>query len=131
MKKIIAFVVFTFLFFIPQDASAQKLDCKKFKNGTFKLVDKSTGTTFIIKRKGAIQTEEIEGESRSLSFTIKWIDDCKYTVLATQETLDYDKRYAGVLVIEIIEVKDKSYIMRATMPQHPDFVLESEMFLME
>jgi len=44
------------------------------------LVDGTSGSTFIIKRNGSIQTEEIEGESTILSFTIKWINDCKYTV---------------------------------------------------
>jgi|JI6StandDraft_1071083.scaffolds.fasta_scaffold31882_1 hypothetical protein len=37
----------------------------------------------------------------------------------------------GILVTEIIEVNDKSYVIIATMPQHPEFILESEMFLLE
>lgn len=131
MKKI-QFLLFccSFLFFCNLGI-AQIKDCKKFKNGTFKLVDKNSGTTYIIKRKGDIQYEEIEGNSKQLSFHIKWIDDCKYTVLPTKETIDYDARFAGLLVIEIIETRYKSYVMRATMPDYPDFVMESEMTLIE
>lgn len=128
----IQFLLFccSFIFFC-NFGTAQIKDCKKFKNGTFKLVDKNSGTTYIIKRKGDIQYEEIEGNSKQLSFHIKWIDDCKYTVLPTKETMDYDARFAGLLVIEIIEVREKSYIMKATMPDYPNFVMESEMLLME
>jgi len=104
MKKIIAFLVFTFLISIPQETSAQKLDCKKFKNGTFKLVDKTTGTTYIIKRKGTIQTEE----------TLKRNADFKY-----------------LIKVEIIETKEKSYVMRATISDIKGFSMESELFLLE
>jgi len=131
MKKIISFFVFAFLVFISQEVTAQKLDCKKIKNGTFKLVDKTTGTTFIIKRKGSIQTEEIVGEDGKYSFQVVWIDDCSYTIKATQETLRRNADFKYLIKIEIIEIKEKSYVMRATIPEVKGFSMESELFVLE
>lgn len=131
MKKLIAFFVFIFLIFTPHEASAQKLDCKKFKNGTFKLVDKTTGTTYIIKRKGTIQTEEIEGAESKYSFQVDWIDDCSYMLKATEETLKRNADFKYLIKVEIVETKEKSYVMRATIPDIKAFSMESELFLLE
>lgn len=131
MKTLIALLIFTFFVALPQETTAQKMDCKKFKNGTFKLVDKTTGTTFIIKRKGTIQTEEIEGGAHKYSFHVDWIDDCSYMIKATEETIKLNADFKYLIKVEIIETKDKSYVMRATIPEIKGFSMESELFQLE
>ena len=102
-------------------------DCKNFRNGTFKLVDKTTGTVFLIKRKGNIQTEEIEGEKEGYSFHVNWISDCKYTLYPTKETLAKNKDFDGYLYVEITEVGEKSIIIKSTMKEYPEMEIFSEL----
>ena len=67
MKKIVTLLLLTGSLFIFESGFAQKNNCKKFKNGTFKLVDEKSGTTFIIERKGKLQIEQIKGnDSKSM-----------------------------------------------------------------
>lgn len=102
-------------------------DCKNFRNGTFKLVDKTTGTVFLIVRKGNMQTEEIEGNDDKVSFHVNWISDCKYTLYPTKETLAKNKDFAGYLYVEITEVREKSIIIKSTMKEYPEMEIFSEL----
>ena len=106
-------------------------DCKNFRNGTFKLVDKNTGTVFLIKRKGNIQTEEIEGEKEGYSFHVNWISDCIYTLYPTKETLAKNKDFAGYLYVEITEVREKSIILKSTMKEYPEMELITEVTVLD
>lgn len=97
------------------NCNGQKLECQKFANGSFKIVDSETGTSFIT-RYGTRQSEITEGRKDSTIFTVTWIDDCTYTLTPTEETL---KKYPSlpnnaVLTVTIIETKDKSYIQSST-----------------
>lgn len=111
--------------------SYSQKDCKKFKNGTFKLVDKNTGTVFLIKRKGNIQTEEIEGEKEGYSFHVNWISDCIYTLYPTKETLAKNKDFAGYVYVEITEVREKSIILKSTMKEYPEMELITEVTVLD
>jgi len=96
-------------------AYGQKLDCNKFKNGSFKIVDSETGTSFI-KRNGERQSEITEGKKDSTNFIVKWIDDCTYTLTPTEDTR---KKYQSLpsnatLTVRIIETKDNSYTQIST-----------------
>jgi hypothetical protein len=131
MKKIISFFVFAFLVFISQEVTAQKLDCEKIKNGTFKFKDKTTGKIHTIKREDTIQTEEIEGDSNTYSFYLVWIDKCIYLITPSDETKKNNPNFKHVVRVEIIEIKDKSYIIRTTIPAIKDFSQDTEVFLVE
>ncbi len=102
-------------------------DCKNFRNGTFKLVDKTTGTVFLIKRKGNIQTEEIEGEKEGYTFHVNWISDCMYTLYPTKETLAKNEDFARYLYVEITEIREKSIILKSTMKEFPEMIIYSEL----
>lgn len=93
----------------------QNLECNRFKNGSFKIIDSETGTSFI-ERKGARQCEITEGEKDSTTFIVKWIDDCTYTLTPTKETL---KKYQSLpdnatLTVRIIETQANSYTQIST-----------------
>lgn len=93
----------------------QNLECTKFKNGLFKIVDNETGTSFI-KRNGERQSEITEGKKDSTNFIVKWIDDCTYTLTPTEATR---KKYQtlpsnAMLTVRIIETKNNSYTQIST-----------------
>jgi len=109
-------------------AFGQDLDCKKFKNGKFSMT--SDQVNFIIERNGNKQIESTVGTNTKSMFKIKWIDECTYT-------LRYKKDLSGnrqnpfpkkmILTIEIIEVKENSYIQRTSSNMF-DAVIEGELF---
>ena len=109
---------YTYLFlgmFIGSYSDGQKLECQNYSNGSFKIVDSVTGTSFIT-RYGTRQSEITEGKKDSTVFTVKWVDDCTYTLTPTEETR---KKYPSLpdnamLTVKIIETKDKSYIQTST-----------------
>ena len=106
-------------------------DCKKYRNGTFKYVDKDSGNVFLIKRKGNIQYEEIEGEAEVYAFHVKWISDCMYTLYPTKETLERNKEFGGYLYVEITDIREKSIVLRSTMKEHPEMIIYSEVTILE
>jgi hypothetical protein len=108
--------IFLFWFMIFGSYSyGQNLECKRFTNGSFKIVDSEMGTSFI-RRNGARQSEITEGKKDSTTFIVKWIDDCTYTLTPTKKTR---KNYPSLpenatLTVKIIETKDNSYIQTST-----------------
>ena len=131
MKKIVTLLLLTVSLFTFKSGFAQKNNCKKFKNGTFKLVDENSGTTFIIERKGKLQIEQIKGNDLKLTFNVEWIDECTYMVTATKETLKIKPDFTYPIKVEILETKEKSYISRSTIPGIDNFSKEVEIFLTE
>lgn len=110
----------------------QEMDCKKFKNGTFKLEDAQVGNS-LIERKGSKQIETAEGGLVKFKFKVKWLNECTYT-LELKKVLAYPKDAPPVedfiLTVEIIEVKENSYIQKSSSDKF-DYVVESEMILID
>lgn len=79
-------------------------NCKSYKEGKFKLEDNSNGITYIIERKGDIQTERIEGENEVLDFKVKWLSDCKYMLTPSEKTMEKLKSDL-TLYVTIKEIK--------------------------
>ncbi len=131
MKKIFHLFLFCCLLFSFETSLAQKMNCEKIQNGTFKFKDKTTEKIHTIKRKDTIQTEEIEGDSNIYSFYMVWIDKCIYLITPSDETKKNNPNFKHVVQVEIIEIKDKSYIIRTTIPAIRDFSQDTEVFLVE
>ncbi len=93
----------------------QNLECNRFKNGSFKIIDSETGTSFI-ERNGARQSEITEGKKDSTTFIVKWIDDCTYTLTPTKETLNKYQSLPdnATLTVRIIETQANSYTQIST-----------------
>lgn len=73
------------LLFLVTIAKAQQLDCKKFKNGTFKMT--YDGKNGIIRRYQNVQEEYLNGDGKpTMVFTVKWLNDCTYTLTPTADT---------------------------------------------
>jgi hypothetical protein len=110
----------------------QENECKKFKNGKFKIVDTEVGNS-IIERKGSKQIEYGEGSKMKLKFKVKWLDDCTYT-LELKKVLENPNKIklpeGMILTVEIIETKEKSYIQKSSSNLY-DMVLESELIKIE
>ncbi len=113
-------------------SSAQTKDCKRFKNGTFRIDDPETGTSTIITRKGAVQHERM-GDSEA-RLKVVWLNDCTYTLeLMTGKKSDkkhmkesgFDRTM--VVKVEILETAEDYYVQRATAALY-DVVFESKVF---
>ncbi|MEP5256447.1 MAG: hypothetical protein ABJQ39_15405 [Winogradskyella arenosi] len=128
MKNLIALVLICF----STVTFGQTNECKKFKNGKFKIVDAEVGNS-IITRKASKQIEYGEGSMLKLEFKVKWLNDCTYT-LELKKVLENPNKIelpeGMILTIEIIETKEKSYIQKSTSNLY-DMVLESELLKIE
>ncbi|WP_298144058.1 hypothetical protein [Flavobacterium sp.] len=110
----------------------QTNECKKFRNGKFKIVDEEVGNS-IITRKGSKQIEFGEESGLKLEFKVKWIDDCTYTlelkkVLENPNNIEFP--VGMILTVEIIETKENSYVQKSTSNLF-DLVFEGELIKIE
>lgn len=91
-------------------ANAQDLACKDFRNGTFKSTNE--GLSIIIKREGNLQEEYLDGsKTPAMSFSIKWIDDCTYTLAFDTKVLEKNKAIPkdALLTVKITKTTADSY----------------------
>lgn len=88
--------------------------CAKFKNGVFKSTLK--GVTLIVKRSGSIQIEHASNSKDTISFVVKWIDDCTYTLTPTKDVLiKYPMMPKNtVLTVRMVSGSDNSYTQTTT-----------------
>jgi len=85
-------------------------ECKKFKNGSFKILDKKLGVFNII-RTDNWQMEYREGGKDTLTFAVQWVDDCTYKL---KPYSSYFKKYPDApknseLTISINKTTANSY----------------------
>ena len=111
----------------PGDTSTS-LDCSKFRDGKFKIIDDEAGNS-IIERKGSKQMEFGEGSGLKLEFKVNWVNACTYTlelkkVLENPDKLQFPE--GMILTVEMIEIKENSYVQRSTANMF-DMVVVSEM----
>ncbi len=97
----------------------------RYKDGTFKLVDKVRNETHIIKRKGNIQSEEVEGTTLKYDFEVKWINDCSYTLHPTEDTIKLLK-VDYTLIVEIAEIKGNMLMLKMFSKESPDSIISVE-----
>ena len=125
-------LLFVLLIFFTGNAFSQDLKCSQFKNGKFMIVDAEAGNSYIT-RNGNLQTETGDGSELELLFDVVWLDECTYT-LKVKEILNNPNNIPipmeMVLTVEIVEVKENSYIQISTSDMF-EMELESEMFLIE
>lgn len=115
-----------------QASFGQVDDCGKFRNGKFEIIDPQYGNS-IIERKGDEQVEYGSGSGLKLRFKVEWVGECVYT-LQLKKVLKNPKGYVlpkeMILTVEIIEMKENSYVQRSTSNLY-DKVVESELVRME
>ncbi|CAN5533844.1 hypothetical protein BH10BAC1_BH10BAC1_20840 [soil metagenome] len=124
--SILAFIIIT------ATSYSQTMDCKKFKDGTFKTLPQNEIPETTIVRKGDIQKEKTQGKKGTSEFKVKWIDDCTYTLTPTEKTLKKSPELPKnlILTITIIEVKEHSYIQTTTCNVF-DLKLTFEIFMIK
>ncbi len=85
--------------------------CMSLHEGTFKVITKETGTTFI-SRSTKYQTEENSFLKYKVIFDITWVDDCTYE-LRPKRIIEGDPAIMGsgknVLRTRIKSITNKSY----------------------
>lgn len=97
------------------NAKAQAPDCKKFRNGTFKMTFE--GKKGLIRRTGNIQEEFLNGDGKpTMTFTVNWLNDCTYTLTPTPATRKAYKDIPdnGIMRVIIIKTTVNSYTYSAT-----------------
>lgn len=108
--------VLIILSFLTIGANAQTFRCSLFKNGKFTTT--YNGTTAIVDRKGSQQSEYfIRGrDTIRLNFTVKWIDDCNYTLTPDSEAFKKNPRMPknAVITVKITDPQKTSYTQTAT-----------------
>ena len=111
---------------------AQTKDCKRFKNGTFRIDDPETGMSTFITRKGSVQHERM-GDSEA-RLKVVWLNDCTYTLeLMTGKKSDKkNMKESGfertmVVKVEILATAEDHYVQRATAALY-DVVFESKVY---
>lgn len=101
-------------------------ECKKFREGTYKIIYNEE-KTFHIERQGNIQSEVIVGDTDTSFYIVEWISDCTYTLTPTERTLK-EHPIEGedpLITVEITAVRDNSY-MQTTTANFTDFVFSGE-----
>jgi hypothetical protein len=99
---------------LPLITFSQEVDCKNFRNGTFKLVNE--GLITIIKRSGTHQTEIFNNSKIPTEYFVEWIDDCTYTLKPKEATF---KKYPDIpkgaqLTVKIFRTTKNSYVQTST-----------------
>lgn len=112
--RIVLIAIFVQLF--SPGTVAQKQDCKSVHTGTFKVVTKESGTTFI-KRTTTQQIEINESFGYEIVFDIKWIDECTYE-LRPKKVIKGDPAIMGdgtnFVRVKIKDITVKTYIAETT-----------------
>ncbi|MES2730369.1 MAG: hypothetical protein V4714_01430 [Bacteroidota bacterium] len=122
MKHLFLLIIISFA---TLNTFAQDLSCKKFRNGTFKLMNENRIT--IIKRAGSEQLEYFNGSKTPTSYSVSWLDDCTYVLRPKAEVF---KKYPGMpkdaaLTVKIIKTTANSYT-QTTTSNFSDNVLTGE-----
>ncbi len=109
----ILFIFISLLVFAGCTSKKTDIDCQKFRNGRFKLIDEPLTTSYIITRNDSIQTE-LDLESNITSrFRVKWIDECSYkTLYLDQDKMESDLDSATAAIFE--EIKKAPTIITIT-----------------
>lgn len=104
---------------------AQENKCGKYKNGTFKLIDKEHNISYIIERNGNKQYEQIVGNKDKVDFDVTWTSDCTYTLHPSKETIEI-LNADFTLIVNIIEIKEHSLVLRMFAKETPNDILTQE-----
>jgi hypothetical protein len=123
MKRILLTSIIIIIFI---GLHAQSSSCAKFKNGVFKST--FNGITIIVKRAGSNQIEHAVNSKDTVSFVVKWIDDCSYTLTPTKDDLiKYPKMPKNtVLTVKMVSKSESSYT-QTTTTNFSNQIITSEM----
>lgn len=126
---LIRILLFSVLSFFSLILFGQKPTCKSLQQGSFKIVSKETGTTFI-KRTDKEQIEKNETLGYEVIFSIKWLDECTYE-LRPKKLIKGDPSIMGdgthFVKTKIKEISNKTYVAETTASfsdQTVDFVVD-------
>ena len=73
-------LIFFFLLFIACRAFSQPFNCSAFREGRFRTADPRVGAIVLTERNSSYQTETTETLKLILRFSIKWQDECSYSL---------------------------------------------------
>ena len=112
-------LVLLFFLLISSLSHAQSLTCNQFKNGTFETSYR--GKTTIIKRSDSTQVEYVKNSRIVVSFVVKWVDDCTYTLQPNQ---DYFNEFVDlprnmILTVSMSKLTENSYMQTTTSNYSP------------
>lgn len=103
-------------------ALAQTVDCFKYKEGRFRIIDPNAGGVTIIDRKGGYQTESNEGLKIQVRFTVTWQDDCTY-MLKIDKILRNENKVklpSITLKVKIVQTGKDNYVQESSSIAYPN-----------
>lgn len=107
MKHLILFFSLTFF-----SCSSQSEGCSKFKTGIFQHFNSKDNV--LITRKDTIQIEKNTKTGVEYTGTIKWLSDCKYSLIYTDVSDHNRKHIIGTkFYVDIISTTDSTYTYSA------------------
>lgn len=95
----------------------EKLDCTRFKEGSFTYQFDITHHNVSVKRFPKYQVEINRSTGATSKFRIDWISDCRYELTMIETTANYSpevlkKMKNTVVNVEIIDVDDNYYVFK-------------------
>jgi hypothetical protein len=111
MKLLLTLILWAIL---PPVDNYNEIDCKTFRTGTFRLVDKDQ--EYIIERNDTIQIEKDLKKNTISKFKVTWVTDCEYEldiIEAREEAMNFFK--GKTLSIQILETTDNGYKYEAKL----------------
>ena len=115
----ITFVILSI--FLGFSASAQTVDCYKYKTGKFRIADPHAGGINIIERNANYQVETMDALKVKVRFNVTWVDDCTYTltidkILRNENHIDLPRME---LRVTIVETTKDGYIQESASNLYP------------
>jgi len=100
--------------FVSARVQAQVNDCKRFRTGTFKMT--YYGKPTIIVRTETKQQQFFDGQKTPVEFTVKWLNDCTFTLTLIKGQFDKVKAIPpnATLTMQIVKTSKNSYTQVTT-----------------
>lgn len=111
MKKVLFIIVL--LQSIGAVAQKAPTDCKRFRNGTFKMTYMGKETRIV--RKGNQQLQYFDNNKTPIAFTVKWLDECTFTLTPGKGEVNHPGVPPNaVLTMHITKTSPNSYTQITT-----------------
>ena len=114
MKNIFLLLLITIL--TAMHLNGQELNCSDFLNGHYIIPRDYPAPQWTIIRLDSLQKEVGTGDTDTVEFHVKWIDECIYTLTPVDEKILFDSGIPpnSTLQVEILETGKNKYYKKST-----------------
>jgi hypothetical protein len=90
-------------------AQDNKMDCQKFKIGTFHYINDSSELV-VVQRSKRYQVERNQKTGQVDKFKVKWVNDCTYEIHQFWSNSKRSRKNRGIITVKIINVQYDRYV---------------------